>query len=167
MLSVKVATIDGEFADSERDLIRQYFSTEWGYDLEFVDAGLSEIEKASNDHSVKQVALKLAEFKKGNPDCNYSSMSKEIVRFLTEVSEADGIIDEREEMAVERVKRIFDEVGTFSLTKVAKDGLNLAVESSKKGVETISSGAESVGETFKTVSVSVASGIKKKPQKNS
>lgn len=167
MLSVKVATIDGEFAISERDLIKQYFSGDWGYDPEFVEAGLVEIERVSDDHSIKQVALKLAEFKKGNPDCNYSSMSEEIIRFLTEVSEVDGILDEREEMAVERVKRIFDEVGTFSLTKTAKDGINLAVDGGKKGVETISSGVGSVAETIKTASASVASGIKKKPDERS
>jgi tellurite resistance protein len=167
MLSVKVAKIDGEFADSERVLIKRYFGDEWGYDHEFIEAGLSEIERSSGEHTIKGVALKLAEFKKENPDCNYSSMSNEIVRFLIEVSEVDGILDEREEMAVERVKRVFDEVGTFSLTKTAKDGISLASDGGRKGVEAIGSGVKSVGETIKLVGASVASGLKKNPGKHS
>ena len=167
MLSVKVATIDGEFAASERALIERYFAEEWGYDDEFIAAGLAEIESAADQHSIKQVAQKLAEFKKKNPDCNYASMADEIVSFLTEVSEIDGIVDEREEMAVERVKRIFDEVGAFSPSRTAKDGINLAVDGSRKGVKKISSGVGSVGRSIKSLGARVSSGLKNKSARKS
>ncbi|MFC1560487.1 TerB family tellurite resistance protein [Pseudomonadota bacterium] len=163
MLSVKVATIDGEFADSERNLIKQYFSSEWGYDLTFIEVGLSEIEKASVEFSIKQVALNLAEFKKRNPDCNYSSMAKEIIRFLTEISEADGVLDEREEMAVERVKGIFDEVGSFSLAKTTKEGLSSVSDGGRKGIKAFGSGIAGVVGNIKSAGANVASKLKKEP----
>jgi hypothetical protein len=115
MLSIKVALIDGDFSEAERDCIKSYFIKEWGFDEVFVDKGVGEIEKRSEHHTIKSVAQNLAELKKQNPDCNYKSMTREVIDFLNEVAASDDFIDEREEMAVERVERIFNAAGSFSL----------------------------------------------------
>jgi hypothetical protein len=78
------------------------------------------------------VATQLAEFKKSNPDCNYSVMSKELFDFLRDVAQADGFWDEREEMAVERVENIFSDVCKFSVSRAAKKSLGAVVEARKK-----------------------------------
>jgi uncharacterized tellurite resistance protein B-like protein len=125
-LALKVADIDGHVHESERMLINTYFVNEWGYSQLFVDEALEYLEANLSVFSIKEVAQALAEFKKANPDCNYEPMAKEIIKFLTEVMEVDGKIDEREEMAIEKVQAIFQETNKISFSKTIKDGWSSA-----------------------------------------
>jgi len=119
-LALKVSNVDGHIHESERNLINNYFVNEWGYDKKFVAEGISFMESKLSGFSIKEVAKTLAEFKKENPDCNYKSMSKEILIFLQNIIDSDGRTDEREEMAIERVQAIFEETGKFSFKKTVK-----------------------------------------------
>jgi uncharacterized tellurite resistance protein B-like protein len=125
MLGVKLAAMDGNVNRQEREFIKSYFTTQWGYDMTFVDKGLVLIELQADQYTVKGMSEQLARFKKINPDCNYKSMSGEIISFLTGVAKADGTIDEREEMAIERVSTIFMTVNSFStaVSENAKAGM--------------------------------------------
>ncbi|MBK1887763.1 TerB family tellurite resistance protein [Marinobacter sp. DY40_1A1] len=129
-LGIKLAEIDGEFVPEERDFITTYFIEEWGYDPLFVQHSLKLIEQHSHEHSIKEITEKLARFKKENPDCNYSSMSREIIFFIKGIAEADGYFDEREEMAISRVEAVFQDINSFSTT---------FSESAKYGAQQISS----------------------------
>jgi tellurite resistance protein len=131
-LALKVALIDGEIDTDERDTINSYFVEKWGYSDNFVCEGIAYIESKLSDFSIKKVAQALGEFKKQNKDCNSKEMSREIVCFLTEVIEADGRIDEREEMALENVKKIFDEADRLSLKQFTKDGISSICDVAKK-----------------------------------
>lgn len=44
-------------------------------------------------------------------------MTRNIIPFLEAIIKADGIIDKREEIAIEQVKIIFEETGKFSIKK--------------------------------------------------
>lgn len=121
-LALKVASVDGTINNAERQAISDYLVNEWGYDQSFVTEGITFAEENLAEFTIKERAQALAEFKKVNPDCNYSSMSKEIVSFLQAVVESDGRIDEREEMAIERIHKIFSEVGQINFKEIAKDG---------------------------------------------
>lgn len=123
-LALKVASIDGNIEASEKDAISSYFVKQWGFNADFVHAGMSFTESRMSEFSVKELAHSLAEFKKHNEDCNYKAMSRELVSFLREVIEADGRIDEREDMAIEKVQAVFDEVARFSFKKVVKSGVD-------------------------------------------
>lgn len=123
-LALKVAEIDGHIHNSERDLIHNYFVKEWGYNSDFVCAGLSFTEGRLSEYSVKELAEILAEYKRANPDCNYESMSQEILSFLRNIMHADGVIDEREEMAIEKAEAIFKKVNQFSLKQSIEGGWN-------------------------------------------
>lgn len=125
-LALKVADVDGNIHESERTLINTYFVKEWGYDQVFVDEGLAYIEANLSEFSIIELAQVLAEFKKANSDCNYEPMSKEIVKFLIEMMEVDGKIDEREELAIEKVQAIFKETNKASFSKTVKGGWNSA-----------------------------------------
>ncbi len=149
MLSVKFALVDGDMNGRERERIRNYFISEWGYDSAFVDAGLGEIERAANDHTIREVAEQLARFKKENPDCNYSTMAAEIMAFLNELSSVDGALDEREEMALEKVQSIFDEVNSVSVATVVTDTLDVVADAGKRTVENMSSAVTKVSEAAK------------------
>ncbi|OMH32082.1 TerB family tellurite resistance protein [Motiliproteus sp. MSK22-1] len=122
-LSLKVADIDGKTDNAEREVIYKYFVDQWGYDPHFVEMGLEYTQSKLSEFSIREVAQTLANFKKTNPDCNYKSMSEEIVTFLTDVMEADGIIDKREEQAIARVRKIFEETGKTNLTATTKKTL--------------------------------------------
>jgi len=121
-LALKVADIDGDIHKSERELIEAYFIKQWGYDPNFVREGMAYTESNLSNFSIEVVARALAEYKKENPDCNFQVMTKEMLRFLNEIIEADNKIDEREKMVIQYIESIIREVGELSLQKKAKEG---------------------------------------------
>jgi len=135
-LALKIAHVDGYIDESERSLINTYFVKEWGYNPVFIDEGLSYIESNLSEFSIKDVAQTLAEFKKSNPDCNYEPMSQEILKLLSNIMEVDGKIDEREEMAIEKVQAIFTETNKISLTQ-AMDSMKGSWSSAKDAISNL------------------------------
>ncbi len=119
-LALKIADVDGLVHDKERDHIINYFVNEWGYDSNFVNQGIAFTESKLSEFKIKEVAKVLAEFKKENPDCNYKIMTQETLSFLKQIIEVDGKIDEREEMAIEKVEAIFEEINRISFKKMLK-----------------------------------------------
>lgn len=152
LLGIKLAGIDGKIDDDERDFIKAYFIDEWGYDKTFVEYALSVIELTAEEHSIREISEKLARFKKQNPDCNYKSMSNEIISFITGIAEADGIYDEREEMAIARVQQTFREINSLSTN---------ASETAKAGVASFKrhgrSAAEGIGAGFQATKTGIRS----------
>ena len=49
------------------------------------------------------MARSLASFQAQNPDCNNLAMQAALVDFLREIAMADGIIDEREDLAIDAI----------------------------------------------------------------
>jgi len=103
-LSLKVALADGHFHESEKDRIREYFIEEWGYDEEFYATGydlfVGDIEKFDTGALIKT----LSEFQKSNPDCNQKFITGELVLFLEEVMDSDGVRHENEEREIQVIK---------------------------------------------------------------
>ncbi|MDX8389397.1 MAG: TerB family tellurite resistance protein [Mariprofundaceae bacterium] len=117
-LALKVADIDGRIDREERVYIKNYFIEQWGYAPKFIDKAVAFTESKLSDFKVKEAAEKLASFQKENKDCNFDSMAQELDSFLRGIMEADGMIDEREEMAIEKVKQVFNNTGKFSLANI-------------------------------------------------
>lgn len=103
-LGLKVAAIDGHIDSSERAAISEYFIEEWGYNPNYVQHALDVLLENIDKSSLSDMAKSLAEFANQNTDCNLHSMQLELRKLLTEIAEADGRIDEREEMAIERIE---------------------------------------------------------------
>jgi len=122
-LAMKVAKVDESIELEEKQYICNYFINEWGYDRNFVNNGIPYIEQNLEEFSIKELASTLAEFKRINPDCNYKEMAKEIILFLRGVMTADGEIDEREEMAIEKVEDIFKEASKIKIKDKFKSSL--------------------------------------------
>lgn len=123
-LALKVAVSDGLVSGRERECICNYFVDQFGFDRDFVAAGMAYIEPRLEDFKITDVAKKLAEYKKHSPDCNYDTMSKDLLEFLQEVMESDGAIDEREELVLDKVRTVFAEVGQFSLSRAVKGAMS-------------------------------------------
>lgn len=107
-LAVRVAREAGDLDANERDSIRSYFIEEWGFDEEYLDAALPVIEQKASDRAIEETADDLASFKLENPDCNFDAMKAELISFLTEIAEADGMMDASEKAAIDRIDRVFE-----------------------------------------------------------
>ena len=116
-LAMKVAAVDGHVHESELDAITNYFIRRWGYSEQFVTRGLQFVTQNINDYDIKTAAATLGAFARDNPDCKANVMLADIKSFLREVMEADGRVDEREEMAIERIDKVFSEEMRFSMSR--------------------------------------------------
>lgn len=144
-LALKIAYADGEISEQERKCIENYFVNQWGYDQTFVAAGMALIEPRLDQFRIAAVADELVAYKKSNPDCNYAVMSRELVAFLREVMESDGVVDEREDLVLKRVEGIFSEAERSSFGETIsgfKDGLASKL---KSGAQAVASGAQTFG----------------------
>lgn len=119
-LALKVAAVDGAVAERERVAIRDHFVRDWGFDAGFVQAALAFTEDRLDAHSIKDLAQLLADFKRASPDCDPRAMAADLVAFLRAVAESDGPMEEREEMALERIAGIFDRAQRFSLMRAVR-----------------------------------------------
>lgn len=119
-LAFRVAAIDGVIDPTERSAIERHFIDEWGFDPAFV-ARASEVLIANVDQApLKAMAKSLAEFQAANPDCNGEAMQSELMAFLKEVVEADGVLDERENLAIEAVAAVFRQERALTLSRFGK-----------------------------------------------
>lgn len=119
-LAVRVASIDGTIASTERSVIERHFVDEWGYDPEYTARALDVLIASADENRVKSIAKGLADFQTASPDCNAEAMQSELLTFLREVVQADGVLDEREELAVDAIVAVFRKENTITLSKVGK-----------------------------------------------
>jgi uncharacterized tellurite resistance protein B-like protein len=145
-LAMKVATIDGNVDQSERDTMHEYFVDEWGYDPIYVEHALDLLEHNVEKNRLHDMTSSLAEFAKNNPDCNFTALQTELMNLLCEIMEADGHIDEREEMAIERI--------TASLRKQ-----NSLINSIKTSASVTASGVEAASKFLEQSTNKAASEI--------
>ncbi|MDK8872181.1 TerB family tellurite resistance protein [Paracoccus sp. SSJ] len=108
-LSLKVAAMDGQVDPREVAVIRDYFVDDWGYDADYVDHALSVLQANADKSRLAEMTQALAEFVHANPDCKFTAIQQEIKVLLHEIAQADGKLDEREDMAIERILRALDE----------------------------------------------------------
>ncbi len=106
-LAMQVAKSDGFVHDAERETIAEHFVNDWGFDAAYVTAGLRMVESQADVGRVTDLAKALAGFQRANPDCNPQAMQDELMQFLREVIDADGIINPREERALAAIEAVF------------------------------------------------------------
>lgn len=102
-LAIRVANIDGEIDAREVQAITDHFVREWGLDPAYVASALPVLRADLSRATIKDMARQLAQFQVANPDCNDVAMQTVLVDFLKEVAEADGVMDEREELAIDAI----------------------------------------------------------------
>jgi len=119
-LALRVGSIDGEVAPQERETICRHFVDDWGYAPAYVAAAVDILETTADGVRVKAVAQALAQFQAASPDCNAQAMQDELLAFLREVMEADGRIDEREELAIDAIAEVFRKERAVTLAKIGR-----------------------------------------------
>lgn len=114
-LAVRVALVDGTFAQSERDAIVDHFTAEWGFDRTYVERSIDLFVEHDGDLSIEAVAANLNEFQKANSDCSHVQMNQELMRFVREIVEADGVVRPEEREALKSLAAEFQEGSTVTV----------------------------------------------------
>ena len=115
-LGMKVAMMDGVVAPSERAAMIDYFAQEWGIDPIYATRALEVIEAGSAGCTLKDMAASVASFVQANPDCNAAVFRVQLLEMLREVAQADGVLDEREELALAAIDEAFASAGSAMAT---------------------------------------------------
>jgi uncharacterized tellurite resistance protein B-like protein len=102
-LALKVAMVDGKLDPKERNAMKDYFVSEWGYAQEYVGNALKLLETSALVRPLKPMSVAIAKFVKEHPDCNPVAFREEMLKLLREIAEADGKLDEREELAIDAI----------------------------------------------------------------
>lgn len=106
-LASRLAWIDGEVVESEKQAIAAHFIEEWGLDADYVARALDLLVSNGSEQRIKELAGAVARFLEQNPDCNAEVLREQILDFLRDVAKADGVLDEREELAIDAVAQVF------------------------------------------------------------
>lgn len=117
-LALRVSVIDGRIDPAERQLIAAHFVQDWGIDRDYAERALDSLATHADATRVKDLAKNLAAFVSANPDCNGPAMQEELMEFLRELIAADGVLDEREELALEAIERQFVEENRLTMAKM-------------------------------------------------
>lgn len=99
-IAVKVALVDGEFADTERRAILSILEEDWGYDPGFLRQAIARMEASADAVDVRDTAERLAEFVAKNPDCEPVPMKRDLLAMVEEIVAADGIVRNTEKQAL-------------------------------------------------------------------
>lgn len=145
-LALKVAAVDGNVSDEERAAILRHFVRIWGFNEQFVCAGLLHLEHHLDDVSIEDTARRLAAFKKSSPDCNFEAMSQSTLDFLRQIMEADGEIDEAEELAIASVQAIFADAGRSAFSKHIQSLGGTVSQAVKQSADSVSVGLSATEE---------------------
>lgn len=127
-LATRLASIDGEVVEAEKQTIAKHFIEEWGLSADYVVRALDVLIANGSEQRVKQLAQAVARFVEQNPDCNAAVLREQIIVFLRDVAGADGVLDEREELAIDAIANVFSTEEGSALGKV-RDHLSSAFTS--------------------------------------
>lgn len=161
-LALRVAAIDGRIDPSELGCIADHFVHDWGFDPVYVTRALDVLRTRADETRVKVIARDLARFQASNPDCNGPAMQAELLKFLRELIAADGVVDEREELALEAIERTLREEAPSVITAAGErllDASRVAASSAAGVATTIGGTAKTLGGSLGRT-ISGLSGVK-------
>lgn len=108
-LYLKVAFSDRRITDTERECICDYFIEDCGYSKKFVREGLTVVERDIESFDIENLTKNVIKFMKESPDCDYSSMAKELKNFLNIILHSDSIIDDQGSIIVKWIEEKLNE----------------------------------------------------------
>jgi tellurite resistance protein len=142
-LAIRLAAIDGQIDDTERQAIREHFISDWGFDPAYTEQALVVLEANLAEVSIKELSAQLARFQADNPDCNAEAMQAALLEFLQDIAAADGVLDEREELALDAIALAMTNATPSAIERV-QENISWAWSSASGAVGDIASRVGSV-----------------------
>ena len=105
-LGLKIGLADGVLEPIEEIKLKSYLTDEWGYAPEFVDKMVKSFKENDDLASYKEIIASFSEFIKKNEDCDETEITSSIMRFLKQITEADGVLHEKEEVELEYIQNL-------------------------------------------------------------
>ena len=140
---VKLASVDGDFDELERNTIVDYFVEDWGYNKKFVKVGIDMASESAL--TFDEVIGGFVEFIRANPDCNAKVVSQNVMAFLQEVADASNGVVDREQRALLAAESAFAELQESRVHQVGEQ----VGERVGRGVRKVGGKAKQVGEEVK------------------
>jgi uncharacterized tellurite resistance protein B-like protein len=163
-LAVKLGEVDGDFALVERQRIIAYFIEDWGIDRPYAEKAIALIAENEAKIGLRAAAEVLGRFLRENEDCNAAAIRADILAMLAEIIQADGRVDEREELALEKIDAILRAETDPSLRRTTgeiAEGLAAGIGGGASAVVTgVSAVATGVSEVGATVTGRIGAGVK-------
>ena len=98
---LKIAYADSEFSATERRIIIKLFTEEWGYNPEFVDKFISQVESRLGYFTYKRFTDNLKEISRLFPEINYEEMRDDLKSIIRKVIMADDKIHPNEQQQLD------------------------------------------------------------------
>ena len=105
-LGLKIGLADGVLEPIEEKKLKRFLIDEWGYAESFIDKMITSATEKENLMSYKDLIRSFSEFIKKNEDCDEREIVDSIMRLLKQITEADGTVDEKEEIELSYIKSI-------------------------------------------------------------
>lgn len=157
-LAVRIAMADGHFASSERKAIIDHLVFDWGYDRLYAEKSIDLFAEHDSTLSIETISTFLNDFQSANPDCNNSQMKGELMRFVQEIIEADGVVRPEEIDAVAKVRAALDAPNAL----VVKSR-EIGESASRHGQDLVKASASAVGDLLVSLGTRLRDNSGQKP----
>lgn len=102
--SIKIACSDGNFCESEKKKISDYFVKQWGFNSEFIGKLIQTQETTLDQFSYKEYAETLKQVCENTSEFKFDNLIDEILPLLNEIMIADGTVHHAEEQELAILK---------------------------------------------------------------
>lgn len=109
---IYVSGVDGEHHDQERETIINYFVEEWGLSHPYIQDKYNELVLSGGHFDLKAWSESIGQLSESK-DIAYEELCEELITALEAVRDADGVLHDAEQAAIEAVKASLTREATF------------------------------------------------------
>lgn len=105
-LGLKIGLADGKLDPVEELRLKKYLVDEWGFAAPFVAKMIEQFKTEKQLASYKEILSSFGEFIDKNEDCNPAEIKASLMSLLRQISEADGVLTEKEDIELNFIENL-------------------------------------------------------------
>ena len=105
-IGLKIGLADGNLEPVEELKLKKYLIDKWGFATPFVVKMIAQYKNANDLASYKDLLSSFGEFIKKNEDCDAVEIKASLMSLLRQISEADGVLSEKEEIELDYIDNL-------------------------------------------------------------